>query len=284
MTTNDYPKHLTEPERLEVAYGLIEHELKKLFPNLTDCDFIWKSLVDSISSWLEHPERHNLAKIRDFWNGFDGIMNGFNLKEMARFISAENIKWQRLNNFPIGKLKFGSLIGVLESGYESGQLDRNPTAIEVRRWLSENQEVYIEAKNGSKNSFKNCEARLTDPIIVEKKELSDGSASYTTHDGNGRLLRKILDNEQEINVFLGEFEVKGQPPTNYWVSTAYLIKIREDFQAIGDGKVGLAAIYKRIYEMSQSESMKKELPRALEGWSEEEIENIERKVFEANHV
>lgn len=84
-----YPKHLYEPIRIEVAKSYIRHELSKYLPAATG---YWRSDIDK---WFEGSVV-GLFPVRDFWNGFYGIVMGFKLYiHLTEFVTAENVSWSK---------------------------------------------------------------------------------------------------------------------------------------------------------------------------------------------
>lgn len=96
----EYPKHLSEKIREEVALSYLKHELKKIFPSIDK---------NEIENLMENPE---LCTPRDFWNGLYGISMGFKLKNILALVTAENISWER-RTMKTEELSFGVEMEVL---------------------------------------------------------------------------------------------------------------------------------------------------------------------------
>jgi hypothetical protein len=95
----NYPEHIYEPIRVEVAKSYIRHELQKYLPSATG---EWKRDIDK---WFEGSEI-GLFPARDFWNGFYGIVMGFKLLiGLTDFVTAENVSWTK-EEIKIDDLKF----------------------------------------------------------------------------------------------------------------------------------------------------------------------------------
>jgi len=90
----DYPKHLSEKIREEVAVSYLKHELKKIFPSID------KKEIENLMNNKE------LCKPRDFWNGLHGISMGFKLKNILYLVTAENIIWEK-RTMKVKELDFG---------------------------------------------------------------------------------------------------------------------------------------------------------------------------------
>ncbi|MCL5795378.1 MAG: hypothetical protein M1338_03395 [Patescibacteria group bacterium] len=88
---NKYSPHFYEPLRIKIAKDLIEKECRKLFPSIRD-NKLWKKIDIDISNWFE-GKYSELAPVHDLWNGLEGIMCGFKLKDTLTYITAKNINW-----------------------------------------------------------------------------------------------------------------------------------------------------------------------------------------------
>ena len=86
-----YKKHLSDPLRLKIAYSYVQHELRKLFPNLRD-KATWGKIDSEVIGWS--GKNPTLVPVRDFWNGVNGISTGFKLKQIVTWLTSENIKWE----------------------------------------------------------------------------------------------------------------------------------------------------------------------------------------------
>ena len=82
------------------------------------------------------------------------------------------------------------------------------------------------------------------------------------HDGNRRLLRAVLEDRSEISAYVGRWIGGEQVPKNYWLSTAFLMKLVKEleWQVLGgNGKVYTRGV--RLIEdlVANSESGRYEL-------------------------
>jgi len=272
-----YPPHLNEPIRLELARELVCHELKKFFPSVTDSE-VWQNIDHDIEGWLVEQNNPSLLEApRDFWDGIDTITRGFKLKNIVPFLTAENVSWRK-EKMAIGDIVFGSKLEPLK---KFDNLGKEPKASGVILCYEKSPEAKEAAKKESDEFFGRGFPREDDPIIVEEKIRDDeaGETALVVHDGNGRLLRKILYDRNEIGVYIGRREAGGTLK-NYWVSAAYLLKIKSDFHDDDDeNEVELVRIYKRIGQKSQSSFLRNEIERALQGWPKEKIQKILAAVF-----
>ncbi len=194
----DYPKHLSEKIREEVAISYLKHELRKIFPSIE---------IEEINSLMNSKE---LCNPRDFWNGLHGISMGFKLKNILYLVTAENITWSR-EKMAIEDLTFGvelSCTRIVKEGKISAKefinfYDKN---------LSKKSEQLLETIKIRGNNSE----REKDPVLVIKNENVN-----SVYDGNGRLARKLLEGEKMIDVFKGR--KVGDTLMNYWLPTSLLM-------------------------------------------------------------
>lgn len=93
----NYPEHIFEPARIEIARELVLKEYYKLFPMLEATNF--ELVSASILYWL-HGAGYELAPVADFWNYIDGTMISLKLKDIVPQITSSNIRWQLENLDP----------------------------------------------------------------------------------------------------------------------------------------------------------------------------------------
>ena len=195
----DYPKHLSEKIREEVATSYLKHELKKIFPSIKS---------NQVLGLMECKE---LSNPRDFWNGIHGVSMGFKLKNIIYLVTAENIVWTK-ENIKTEELTFGVELEqtrVVKEGKISGKdffdfYTKNPE----ERKLQLGKVIKIRG---------NDKERENDPIIAIEKE-----GKNSVHDGNGRLSRHLLEGKTSIEVYIGR--MRGKYPTNYWLPTSFLLE------------------------------------------------------------
>jgi len=195
----EYPKHLSEKIREEVAMSYLKHELRKIFPSIDK-----KEILGLMSS-------KELCNPRDFWNGLHGVSTGFKLKNILYLVTAENVVWSK-QQLKCQDINFGVELDSTKK-IRPGKIK----AQEFADYYCKDDEIRIkELKNVLKIRGVN-EERENDPIVViENNEL------MSVHDGNGRLARHILENKKEIWAFVGK--MKGKVPLNYWLPTSFLIE------------------------------------------------------------
>ena len=207
----NYLPHLSDLLRRKIAVQYLQHELRKLFPSLRNSS-AWENIDNEVGRWFcDNPE---LAPVRDFWNGFHGIVCGFKLKNLLPWLTSQNIIWQE-QDLSIDQLYFGNNFSALKP------FAANPTAREVREWyfhqnhqteLKDAQEVLIKYSNSTS-------PRDNFPIVVvfEKNQ-------WRVIDGNRRLLKAIF--EQRAKVSAVAAHISKEPKFfETWVPTSVLLEL-----------------------------------------------------------
>jgi hypothetical protein len=202
----DYPKHLSEKIREEVAVSYLKHELKKIFPSIDKKEI--KNLMKC----------KTLSMPRDFWNGFHGIAMGFKLNiGLIYAVTAENIEWKKIK-VSVNDLYFGTKIKELEKIID----DDNLSVKNVLKNLEKKDKVKKELLEKYEKIKKENPEWNKDLIIV--KEKSDGEKKFLgVYDGHNRLLEAILENKKNIEVYVGKFKNQDLMPKNYWLPTSLLM-------------------------------------------------------------
>ena len=214
MKSKNYPPHLYNKNRRQVATDYIQHELRKLFPSLNSKSF--ETMDGDVKNWFDNSIY--LYPIRDFWNGFWGIAIGFKLKiGLLNFITAQNIDWKK-EKLDIKKLYFG---GKWPPQNPQGQ-EKYTSVIEIKNFYKIPSQKIKFLKISNKN-FKN---RIKDnsPIIVTEKKHNQ-QPKLVIYDGNGRVNRRILQNQKTILAWIGKFKNKPYHPQNYWIPTPLLMEL-----------------------------------------------------------
>lgn len=210
----NYPEHLYEPIREEVAVSYIQHEFRKLLLNLPEKYF--DGIDRDISGWMTSPE---FASPRDFWNLFHGIAMGFKLKiGLIYLATAENIKWSKKES-PVLDLWFG-----VEQRETKKVREGRLSAKEVAQFYSRKENEVLKKKFQKLNQKLSNETPPRDqhPIIAIQKE-EEGKLVFSVHDGNRRLAKAVLEGKEKILAYLGEYTTKEKFPKNYWIPTSILM-------------------------------------------------------------
>ncbi|MBI3070154.1 MAG: hypothetical protein HYY87_02515 [Candidatus Levybacteria bacterium] len=204
-----YTSQIIEPVRIGIGKMLISHEIIKLLQS-SDYEEIkakinhrWKELTDIIS-------------VRDFWNLVDSLMMGYKLKNIIRLVTSSQIDWD-LDQTKIDDLRFTSDISKIE-----GFNVTRKTAKEVSTYLFEHNNTLMIVKEKNHQEFANAGSRTKDPIIVEKHT----DSTLHVHDGNGRLLKAIVENIEVIDAYIGTQNHISK--SNHWVPTSYLQRLSDD--------------------------------------------------------
>lgn len=210
-TKIDYPAHIYDPWRREIAVRYLRHEMRKLLPSLRE-QSVWQTIDTEIANWYE--ANPTLMPVRDFWNGLHGISMGFRLKNIVSWVTSANLEWQD-REVPIDELYFGSTIDELKP------IGETPSAVTVREWFfaSERQEILAAARKKHEERSAQTMPRDDFPIIVIRKE-----NVLRVTDGNRRLLRAILNERKTIFAVVAE---PLAPPSVHeqWVPTQNLIDL-----------------------------------------------------------
>lgn len=239
MTSDQYPSHIFENIRIEIAKSIIHHEFKKLFSSLTDQE-VEKLKID-IDSWIDNDSNYQLSGVRDFWNGFDGIMMGFKLKNIVPLITAENIKWHK-QVLKTDNIKLGIAFPDL------GKNTRYRLGKDLKLFFKKNPTVQRQLANIANQHFQKGPKREKDPIIVIKK-----TDETFVHDGNGRLLRSIVLDKEKINSYVGT--MNDNEPKNYWIPTGLLMQLVRQAQIAYENKIDYSDVTStliKIIKESQS--------------------------------
>ncbi len=191
-TQTDYPKHIYDPFRREIAVRYIRHEIRKLFSDLQDPE-AWKIIDFNISKWFKDDPL--FIPVRDFWNGVHAISMGFRLKNIVSWLTSINMKWQEFDIL-VDELWFGTTFPDLKPAGEF------PSAIKVREWFykPENTDILLKAQEDEEERGNQTMPRNEFPIFVVRKEEN----KLRVIDGNRRLKRAILLGHQTIKAVVGE--------------------------------------------------------------------------------
>jgi len=225
MKKRNYPSHIYDSVRAELAVSYIQHEFRKLLWRVPENH--WQAIDKDIADWMDSPQLDNP---RDFWNGFHGICMGFKLKiGLIYFVTAENVNWKR-GNIPVEDLFFGIEFPptqVIKPGLLSAK--------EVIKFYAdpENRKIREKELKITRSFSKGTPPRDKDPIIVTEK-IVDGKVVLSVYEGNRRLIKAILEKKEVIPAFVGKFTSQEKEPKNYWISTSILMEIiyfaREAFE------------------------------------------------------
>ena len=207
-----YPKHLSDELRKEIAVSYVRHELRKLFPSLKkNADF--KKIDKDVSNWLSGNP--TLTPVRDFWNGVHGISMGFRLKHIGEWLTSTNIVWKK-KNIALKKIRFGATFD------ELAVVGIRPSIEDVRAWYfaPENKQALLKARKAHKKRSAETADRDKFPVII-RQLLGD---EMVVMDGNRRLLRSVLFEKETVEAFVGK-QKQNPPLSHYWVPTSLLLEL-----------------------------------------------------------
>lgn len=203
-----YTPQLTESVRIVIGKMLIAHEIFKLLP---DSDY--EKLKAQINSqWAEFSDT---VTIRDFWNLIDSLMMGYKLKNITRDITSQQYTWSLKRGQAIAQLRF--------STYVNGLSSNEKTATEIKTFLEGNPTELRRITIGTHNEFPKGDTRYLDPIIV-----LENNGTFFVHDGNGRLLKAIIEKRDTIDAYIGINN--GVSKSNHWIPTSYLRRLSDERQ------------------------------------------------------
>lgn len=201
-----YTDQLTERTRVDIGKMLLAHEMIKIFPKLFDYDELKTQINDQWSNL------NGEVVVRDFWNLIDSIMMGYKLKNITRDITSQCYRWNLVQTQTVSELRFSTDINGLTSNTK--------TATEVSAFLKANPTELKRITDATSKAFPGNNTRHLDPIII----LSQDSSLFV-HDGNGRLLKAVVEVQKTISAYIG---TQNQvPKSNHWVPTSFLMKLAD---------------------------------------------------------
>lgn len=255
----EYPAHIYDPIRIEIASEFLGHELGNFLPSTNDL-----ILSRDTEKWFD--ESPNFFPVRDFWNIFWSISMGTRLKpNFYRLLTAANVKWS-FQEIDIDEIYFGiswpPKTPIPQSGFTSVK--------DVKEFYKQNpNKIYI------------YEPRDPDYKIVLCQHKKADVVQMVVEDGSNHLNQYILKNKQKIEAWVGTYSDDSFTPKNYWVPTAliYELVLTANREWIKN-KSKFLEVTKTIKELiKDSESGKYEFAnRCLHG-QKEFIEEIKKEVM-----
>ncbi len=216
----NYPKHIYDRIRIDIATTYLRREFKKYLPDVKEPE-AWSQIDSSVEKW--YSEKDNIMPLRQFWNGFHGMAMGFKLKEhFLEVLTAENITWKLRDDFPLdGNLLVGTDLSFISPYFEG----KNSNMEEVREFFNapENQEIADRWRKEFQQSREESFDKDKSPIIVFVLP-KDGVDSYIVQDGNRRSLLAILEGKTSIPAYYGDYTSEEKIPTNFWIPTSVIMQ------------------------------------------------------------
>jgi hypothetical protein len=236
-----YPDHIYDPTRIQIASELVQHEFRKLFPSVPRK--LWPALDGDIANWFD-GERFELAAVHDFWNAADGILRGFKLKGLIRYITAENVRWEQLE-IPIERIDIVWHLNPLLARFGEPPYDTRVIA----KGLATDPELKAALLADSDLHSESSLPRDHYPVL-----LIGDNGRYKIGDGNRRVLRALLYGRPTIFAWVARMPDHKQLH-NYWVSTGFLRTLGEQAKVAeetGDKETlaGLQRVVGSLFEQS----------------------------------
>jgi hypothetical protein len=201
--------HLYDPARRQIAIQYVQHEWRKLFPQLRGKG-LWQSTDKQIADWYE------MLGVRNFWNAIHGITIGFRLTSIVPWITSLNVKWTE-KDISFDELYFRGKFGPIAS-LEVGTPEF-VDSIKKAIFLPENLEFLETTKQYFESHKNDTEPRSDHPIFVVRK-----NGKLRVIDGNGRVLKAIAESKDSIRAFVGE--PTAEPALyEHWVPTSLLVDL-----------------------------------------------------------
>ncbi len=204
---NNYPKHLHEKVRRDIAEEYFSHEFRKFFSTVSEKE-TWEKIDRDIGSWYQ--EHYNFAPIRDFWNGLHGISRGFKLKNIVSFLTSEHISWT-IEEMEIDSFYFMAAFDVFE------KIGEKPSVLQVKQFvenLAQNEREFLEKEYQTVYSHPNNVDHYA-VMVVER------NGKNVILEGNRRVMKALLGSVPKIKVAFGK-QVGTPLIFNDWIPTSLL--------------------------------------------------------------
>lgn len=212
-----YPQHIFEPIRLEIARELAVKECYKLLPFLSKSNF--KKLHETMGLWFIGGVP-DVAPIHDFWNVLEGLIVSLKGKDIIALLTSANMQWQperidatRLSLYwPIGN---GGLEACGQPPYSYDMVKKRILDTSKRNAELKLSDAFAANTNMARDDF---------PIIVRRN--IDGS--FQLLDGNRRTFRAWLQGRREITAWVGI--VTASPALhNHWINKGFLRRLVAEY-------------------------------------------------------
>jgi hypothetical protein len=214
-----YPQHFHDPIRIEIATSQIQHDLRKILPDLSEED--WRKVDGHVSGWFL-GEDYELEPVHDFWNLFGSFSRDLKFKSLIFWITAENVLWSK-EEVPVDQIvitwDFPGLEFMGKAPYLAKEVIEKLAAKEFSSKLAE-------LKVDSKYRSERYPPRDEFPIILfqdKKGGVIDKYLGYYILEGNRRTVKAITHNNPKISAYVGRFSSDDEVwPKNYWIRTGIL--------------------------------------------------------------
>ena len=228
-----YPPHFYDPIRIEIAVAQLQHDFRKLFPDLRKDQ--WTKIDQNISEWFL-GEKFELEPAHDLWNIFGGFARGLKLKSLLSWITAQNVTWSK-ENVPVKKIEITWDFPGLEF---MGKAPYRAKDVMNKLNLPENWKIKQDLREKSSDRSNKYPPRDQFRIILfndRQGNVIGKRPGYYVLEGNRRTARAISFDFETIPAFVGKFhEPSDIWPESYWFRTGILRDLI--FLAIGYNKNG----------------------------------------------
>ncbi|MBI3494864.1 hypothetical protein HY004_02685 [Candidatus Saccharibacteria bacterium] len=221
----NYPEHMYEPQRIEIAQQLAIKEYYKLLPFLSSKQF--DLLYDQMLEWF--VGKNELAPVHDYWNFVGSMTETLKLKSNVFFLTSENVSW-KLQTIDVKNFYLYWGVGDLNN---KGEKDGSWTYDDVKREVIDDPERFaINKRISDEKSADTLISRDDYPIIA----LRNLDGTYKLLDGNRRVMRAWLYDVNTLEVWVGEV-IREPIIYNHWVSPSFLRRILAEYQISPTQKV-----------------------------------------------
>jgi hypothetical protein len=176
-------------------------------PQLRDLK-TWEVIDHGVGEWYERLAPEN------FWNTIHGMSIGLRLKSLVPILTSLNVKWAE-KDIAVNELWFGGKFGPIKI------FNCAESVSDLKLYLTqpENKEVFKQELKASDERSLETTPRDHFPVFVVRED-----EKYRVIDGNRRLLRAILKNQD--NIFAAVGEPRGTPMLyEHWVPTSLLVDL-----------------------------------------------------------
>jgi len=214
---SEFPAHISDPHRIELATGLLQKEMHKLLPNTPSS--AWPTIDADIAGWAEGGADYHLegTRLQDFWDSFDAILGGVKLKPLLiASITAANVSWRREAVALSAMGAATTLDQFKELPFARGTNHRYSLRA-AKTYFAEHPDVAAKQR-AIIEQYSTDPAQDLYPIIVMQK-----GDDLRIHDGHRRSMQALLRGEQTIDAWIGHQE--GDLPRDFWVPINLMMSV-----------------------------------------------------------
>lgn len=219
MAILKYPKHFYDPIRREIAAEQMQHDVRKLFPEIKEGD--WPQIDKNIEEWFS-GEKFELEPAHDFWNFFSGFARGLKGKSLTSWITAENVVWSK-EDVEVAQIvitwDFPGLDFMGKAPYRAHDVIER---LKKPDMVIEKEKLIKDSDQRSKKFVPRDQFRV---ILFDdaKGDIINTMPGFYILEGNRRTVRAITHDLETIPAYVGRFKNEDdQWPENYWIPTGML--------------------------------------------------------------